>query len=409
MISIFHPDGKLTGAVELPTSKSISNRLLILQAQFSEIKIENLSNAEDTQLLVHALKQKTGNINVNHAGSALRFLTAFFAFEPTCEIVISGSDRLHQRPLKPLVDSLKKIGAEITYIEKDGFAPLKIKGVKAPNFAKVEIDSSKSSQFISALLLISGRFQNGLELVLENEIVSKSYIDLTTSLLKKSGFDIIEKKNSISVKKTQIIPQTFKVEKDWSAASFFFTMATLSKSCNLLLLGLNLEDLQGDKNQLQLFEKMGLKFKFEPAGLRIENSGINVKQADFNLIEMPDVTQAISVAAAVNNIDVKITGLQTLPAKESNRILALKVELEKFEKQVEADSRSLKITGQFKPNSTIIIKTYNDHRMAMAFSAIALKQRLNIEQENVVVKSFPNYWKVLESLGFVIEITTDTL
>lgn len=406
MISIFHPNGKLEGEVDLPASKSISNRLLILQAQYPKIEIENLSEAEDTVLLQKALKQKSSTIDVNHAGSSLRFLTAYFAFKPGCKVLLTGSKRLKQRPIKPLVDSLKSLGANITYQEKEGFAPLVIKGVKPPNFGEVTIDASTSSQFVTALLLIAGNFEEGLKLQLKNQIVSASYIDLTLALLSKFGFETKIKGNEIFAKFQSFKTKKFIVENDWSAASFFMSMACLSSDSNLLLNGLKEFDLQGDKNQVALFEQLSLNFYFEKRGLRLTSAKSSIKTFDCNLLQMPDVTQALVVTLAQKNIRGNISGLQTLPSKETNRIEALKTELQMFGKVVETGNDYLRISGNFTLNPNVKIETYKDHRMAMAFASLGLIQKIRIVDEEVVSKSFPNYWEVLKSLGFVIDITS---
>jgi 3-phosphoshikimate 1-carboxyvinyltransferase len=406
MISIFHPNGKLEGEVELPASKSISNRLLILQAQYSDIEIENLSEAEDTVLLQKALKQKSSTIDVNHAGSSLRFLTAYFAFTPGNKVILTGSKRLQQRPIKPLVDSLKSLGANIIYQENEGFAPLVIEGIKAPNSGEVTIDASKSSQFVTALLLIAGNFKDGFKVKLQNEIVSESYIDLTLKLLSKFGFETKIEENEISAKFQSLKTKNFFVENDWSAASFFMSMACLSSDCNLLLNGLKESDLQGDKSQVALFEQLGLTPSFEEKGLRLKSNTGSLKTFDCNLLEMPDVTQALVVTLAQKNIEANISGLQTLPSKETDRIEALKTELQKFGKTINTGKDFINVSGEFIQNPNTTIETYHDHRMAMAFAAIGLNQKINIVDEEVVSKSFPNYWEVLKSLGFVIDITS---
>ncbi len=406
MISIFHPNGKLEGEVDLPASKSISNRLLILQAQYPKIEIENLSEAEDTVLLHKALKQKSSTIDVNHAGSSLRFLTAYFAFKAGCKVVLTGSKRLQQRPIKILVDSLKSLGAKITYQEKEGFAPLIIEGVKPPNFGEVTIDASTSSQFVTALLLMAGNFKEGLKLQLKNQIVSASYIELTLALLSKFGFETKIEGNEIFAKFQSFKTKKFIVENDWSAASFFLSMACLSSDSNLLLRGLKESDLQGDKSQVALFEQLGTNFYFEKRGLRLKSAKSSINNFDCNLLQMPDVTQALVVTLAQKNIRAIISGLQTLPLKETNRIEALKTELQKFGKIINTNKTSINISGEFNQNPIATIETYHDHRMAMAFAALGLIQKLNIVDEEVVSKSFPNYWEVLKSLGFVIDITS---
>lgn len=407
MISVFHPNGQLRGHVYLPSSKSLTNRFYILNHLFPQIEIENPSISEDGELMHRALKSSAYEINVNHSGTALRFLTAYFAFENGRRVILSGSERLKQRPIEPLVNSLLKVGCRISYAEKVGFAPLIIEGISPPKGPVIfEIDTALSSQFLSAILLQSVRFTQGLVIKFKGLVNSKSYVYQTLQVLELIGVHTYISGNEILIQPPKKIkPSNFIIESDWSAASFLFGLSTLTNYCNLLLLDLFRHSHQGDEMQLPLFERLGLAYSFQKNGMKLKSPTPNQQSLKANLSNMPDVTPALAVNAAIKNVDCLFTGLDTLPLKESNRLEALKIELEKFGKKVEINNNSLKISGTFQVNPDAVIETYNDHRIAMAFAQLAMVQKVNINNPDVVVKSFPAFWSQLKILGFVIEHT----
>lgn len=402
MVEVFHPTGILKGEVFLPSSKSISNRLLILKAFHPEIKIGNLSDADDTRVLVKALEKKFGEINVNHAGSTLRFLTAYFAFCEGAEVVLTGSSRLNKRPIKPLVEALKIAGAKIEYLENEGFAPLKIKGVKSPKSGAIEIDASGSSQFVSALLMVALNFKDGLKIYLKGKVVSRPYIQQTINLLEQIGYRITWEGNQIEIYFQSLKKVDFKVEADWSSATFFLGMAINSKQCKLLLRGLSQNTIQGDALQVNIFEHLGVQVNFTELGMQLLkiNSSLNLLRED--LTNMPDVAQGLAVAAALKRVEVHLSGLQTLPQKESNRIEDLATELRKLKFDVITTNETLSIKGFAQFQNELNIKTYNDHRMAMAFAIAGLYSKVVFDDESVVSKSFPDYWNQLKKIGFNI-------
>jgi 3-phosphoshikimate 1-carboxyvinyltransferase len=393
-----NPVGKLV----VSGSKSESNRWLILQQLFSNITIHNLSDAEDTQLLQKALDDNFNEIDIHHAGTAMRFLTAFYAIQEGREVVLTGSDRMKNRPIKLLVDALKSLGAEITYVEKDGFPPLSIKGKKLTK-NEVTIAGNISSQYISALLLIAPSFTNGLTINFKTEITSKPYLEMTVKQLKELGVEVLWVKNQLIVSPFNLQNKNKKeviVESDWSSASYFYSLVALSKHGEVTLSSYQKESKQGDAELSKLYELLGVKTTFLKNQIQLKKEGnFDVpSEIKLNLIKTPDIAQTIAVTCLGLGVKCYLTGLHTLKIKETDRLSALKNELEKLGAKVEITDDSLQMYSLAILKEEVMIETYNDHRMAMAFAPLALKIPIQIQDKNVVVKSYPNFWEDYFSL-----------
>ncbi len=383
-------------------SKSESNRLLILQKLFPQIKIENLSDSDDTHHLQHALTTQDSEINIGHAGTAMRFLTAYFAAQKNRTVVLSGSDRMHNRPIKILVDALKDLGAEITYVEKEGYPPLKITG-KELDVDSVQIQGNVSSQYISALLLIAPSLKNGLTIELLGEITSIPYIEMTLSLLNQSGIKTSLKGQMIKVEAiSEVDPQTIVVESDWSSASYFYSIAAISAiGSKIRLSAYKKESLQGDSVLASIYENFGVQTEFGENSILLKKvshgSGTLLK---LDLVKAPDIAQTIAVTCFALSIPCELTGLHTLKIKETDRLEALKAELAKLGASIEVTEESLFLKSRRTINPNVAIETYNDHRMAMAFAPLGMLTLIDILDAKVVTKSFRNFWEDLRHLGF---------
>lgn len=383
-------------------SKSESNRLLILQKLYPEITIENLSDSDDTHHLQHALTTNERDINIGHAGTAMRFLTAYFASQNNRTVVLSGSDRMHNRPIKILVDALKDLGADISYEEKEGYPPIKIVG-KQLTVDSVKIQGNVSSQYISALLLIASSLPNGLTIELIGEITSIPYIEMTLSLLNQIGITTSFEGQNIKVNPLKDIqPKNIVVESDWSSASYFYSIIALSEIGSAVRLSAyKKESLQGDSSLAQIYQHFGVETEFEENTITLTKvSHGNGASLDLNLVNAPDIAQTIAVTCFALSVPCELTGLHTLKIKETDRLEALKSELSKLGASIEVthDSLFLKTRRNIKPN--IAIETYNDHRMAMAFAPLGMITPIEIVDSKVVTKSFRNFWSDLEQLGF---------
>ncbi len=383
-------------------SKSESNRLLILQKLFPEITIENLSDSDDTHHLQHALTTNESDINIGHAGTAMRFLTAYFASQNNRTVVLSGSDRMHNRPIKILVDALKDLGADISYEEKEGYPPIKIVG-KQLTVDSVKIQGNVSSQYISALLLIASSLPNGLTIELIGEITSIPYIEMTLSLLNQIGITTSFEGQIIKVNPLkEIQSKNIVVESDWSSASYFYSIIALSEIGSAVRLSAyKKESLQGDSSLAQIYQHFGVETEFKENTITLTKvSHGNGASLDLNLVKAPDIAQTIAVTCFALSVPCELTGLHTLKIKETDRLEALKSELSKLGASIEVtyDSLFLKTRRNIKPN--IAIETYKDHRMAMAFAPLGMITPIEIVDSKVVTKSFRNFWSDLEQLGF---------
>jgi len=398
--------------IKITGSKSETNRLLLLQALYPNISLENTSNSDDSEVMVEALlkskikNQKSLIIDVHHAGTAMRFLTAFFAIQEGKEVVLTGSSRMKERPIKILVEALKQLGAEITYEENEGFPPIKIKGKKLTK-SKVSLPANVSSQYISALLLIAPKLENGLELILEGEITSIPYIKMTLALLNEIGATTSFVENKIIVKPLQsAICNLQSVESDWSSASYWYSIVALSEiGTQITLSSYKQNSLQGDSVLSKIYKDFGVETIFNAnKSITILKSAIcNLQSLICNLNNSPDIAQTIAVTCFGLGIGCNLTGLHTLKIKETDRLEALKTELSKLGANISVTDDSLTIQQSNTLNSNIAIATYQDHRMAMAFAPLALKTSLIIQDAEVVSKSYPTFWEDLKSIGFQLE------
>ena len=387
----------------LPSSKSISNRALILNAlSLNASPIANLSDCEDTQVIIDAFNSNSNVFDIKAAGTAMRFLTAFLAGVEG-EWTIKGSPRMHDRPIYPLVDTLKTLGADIEYIEKKGYPPLKIKG-KQLRGGEVFLAGNISSQFLSALLMIAPVMNNGLTINIENGVVSKPYIYLTIKLMEKYGVKVKWKDESLMVKPKAYKPFALTVESDWSAASYWYEMVALLPigSC-VKLLGLEKESLQGDSKTAELFEYLGVSTQFVADGVIISKTKKPIERFFYDFINEPDLAQTFAVTCCLLNVRFLFSGLKTLKIKETDRVNALIVELRKlgFELQ-ESKKNTLGWDGErCDAEVNPVIDTYDDHRMAMAFAPAAIQYpSLMINEPGVVAKSYPRFWDDLRKAGF---------
>jgi 3-phosphoshikimate 1-carboxyvinyltransferase len=401
-VKILAPEGAvLKGEVCLPSSKSISNRALIIQAMQAGVEIEGLSDAADTVVLKRLL-QKGGLVyDVGPAGTSFRFLTAYLAFKPGSQI-LTGSVRMFQRPIAPLVDALKQLGADIEYLGEEGYPPLKINTPQnCDNIGWIEINAGVSSQFISALLLIGPNLPNGLKLKLAGPVVSDSYIDMTCALMSYFGVKVQREADRIQVEAGSYKARKLRVEADWSAASYFYAMAALAADVDLKLLNLSEKSLQGDAITVTLMQHFGIISVEDEYGLNLRRERVLLKPFEYNFNSCPDLAQTFAVLCAAAGIKATLKGLETLKIKETDRGLALVEVLSQFGIDFVRDTASLSLTGSFHPNSAYSIPSYDDHRMAMAFAALALVQgQVTIQNPTVVDKSFPKFWEQLDLLGF---------
>lgn len=399
-------DGK---TVAITGSKSISNRLLILGKLFGNLKIENLSNSQDTQLLQKALGEDSEIVDIHHAGTAMRFLTSYFAIQEGRKTILTGSERMKQRPIKPLVDALRELGAEIEYMENEGFPPLRIQGKKIEK-SFVKIPANISSQFITSLLLIGGSLENGLEIELLGEITSRSYIKMTLKILKDIGVETSFEGNIIKILNAETSLQNhqadihfhsskikhYTVESDWSSASYFYSLAAIGKKA-IRLKSFNAYSLQGDSALKEIYLKFfGVNTISDSAEHLISlNPDSNFQypekfQLDMN--DCPDIAQTVCVSCVALKLPFEISGLGTLKVKETDRLVALQNELLKIGCPTEITNNSIKSLRFSEPIEEVSIATYNDHRMAMSFAPFALVKELDIQNEDVVEKSYPDFW-----------------
>lgn len=391
----------LNSAISITGSKSETNRLLLLQALFPNIILANTSNSDDSEVMQKALNGNEEIVDIHHAGTAMRFLTAFFAVNEGREVVLTGSPRMKERPIKVLVDALQQLGAQISYENEEGYPPIRIKGRKITE-NKVSIPANVSSQYISALLLVAPKLQNGIEITLVGEITSIPYIKMTLALLNDLDIQTSFEGNVIKVyPKQEVAPKVMTVESDWSSASYFFSLAALSNEASISISSYKETSLQGDSALVQLYENMGVESKFENNQLTLtKKSNFAPEDVTFDLNNTPDIAQTIVVTCLGLGIGCHLTGLHTLKIKETDRLEALRIELTKLGANISVTNDSLTLVATTAINSNVKIATYNDHRMAMAFAPLALKVPIIIENAEVVSKSYPDFWVDFASLGF---------
>lgn len=404
-VALDAPDtAKFDAKIRITGSKSESNRLLLLKALYPGLQIHNLSNSEDTQVMRAGLEVRQGEVDIHHAGTAMRFLTAYFASSPGTEILLTGSNRMQERPIRILVDALRELGADIQYLNNDGYPPLQIKGNQLEG-GRVSLPADVSSQYISALLLVGSRMENGLVLELEGKITSKPYIRMTLALMESVGIQSQFEGQQVRVYPFHGNPtQEIVVESDWSSASYYFSMLALSETGSRLALeSYNKNSRQGDSRVQEIFKDFGINSRFEGQTLHLEKTARELPgEVNYDLADAPDIAQTIAVCCYGLGMGCTLTGLHTLKIKETDRLLALKNELEKLGARVTISENSLELEAGGTLHHGVSIATYNDHRMAMAFAPLAIKVPIIIENSDVVGKSYPDFWTDMEYLNFPI-------
>ncbi|WP_372935083.1 3-phosphoshikimate 1-carboxyvinyltransferase [Seonamhaeicola sp.] len=389
-------------SIEITGSKSESNRLLLLQALFPEIELSNVSNSDDSNLMIKALASKEKVVDIHHAGTAMRFLTAYFSVQEGRETVLTGSKRMKERPIKILVDALQELGAEINYVENEGFPPINIIGKKLTK-NKVSLKANVSSQYISALLLIASKLENGIELTLEGDITSVPYINMTLSLLNEIGVKTSFENNTITVYPSKANIKPLVVESDWSSASYYFSIVALSAvGTEITLSSYKENSLQGDSCLVEIYKHFGVSSNFKENSITLKKESSKINSLTLDLKHAPDIAQTIAVTCFALGVSCDLSGLHTLKIKETDRLVALKTEIEKLGGRVDITDKSLHLKTSNSIKELVSIATYNDHRMAMAFAPIALKKPIIIEDAMVVSKSYPTFWEDLKSIGFKI-------
>lgn len=396
----------IKATIQLPASKSISNRALIIHAlSKGNDVLSNLSDCDDTRVMVKALTEGGEVIDILAAGTAMRFLTAYLSSTPGTHI-ITGTERMQQRPIQILVNALRELGASIEYTRNEGFPPLRIEGAPLAG-NEITLKGNVSSQYISALLMIGPILKNGLQLRLTGEVISRPYINLTLQLMKDFGASARwTSDQSISVEPQPYRCVPFTVESDWSAASYWYQMAVLSSEADIELTGLFRHSYQGDSRGAEVFVRLGIETEYTEEGIRLRKNGSCVKRLDEDFVDIPDLAQTFVVTCALLDVPFRFTGLQSLKIKETDRIEALKAEMKKLGYVLhDEDDSILYWNGErIEPQACPVIKTYEDHRMAMAFAPAAIHYpTIQIDEPQVVSKSYPGYWDDLRKAGFVIE------
>tara|TARA_B100000768_G_C11253487_1_gene365247 strand:+ start:437 stop:1669 length:1233 start_codon:yes stop_codon:yes gene_type:complete len=393
----------LSTDITITGSKSESNRLLLLKALFSSIEIQNISNSDDSQHMLKALSSEATTIDIHHAGTAMRFLTAYFATLEGKRTLLTGSKRMQERPIKILVETLRDLGANIDYANQEGYPPLIILGKRLLK-NEVRIKANVSSQYISALLLIATKLEKGLKLYLDGKITSVPYIKMTLSLLEKIGVETSFEGQTIHVKPyLETDSKTITVESDWSSASYFYSIVAFSPIGTQVRLSTYKKDsLQGDAVLKEIYNQMGVETTFEDSKITLKKiNNFLPESIDIDLANAPDIAQTIVVSCLGLKIQCQITGLHTLKIKETDRLVALKSEIYKFGTEINISNDSLSLLNPKPLVSGAIVETFNDHRMAMAFAPLALLTSFSINEAEVVSKSFPEFWANLSELGFI--------
>ncbi len=391
----------LKAQIAVTGSKSETNRLLLLKALFPNISLANTSNSDDSEVMEKALKGNDEIVDIHHAGTAMRFLTAFFAVNEGREVVLTGSQRMQERPIKVLVEALSQLGALISYEKEEGYPPIRIKGQKI-TASKVSIPANVSSQYISALSLVAPKLENGIEITLVGDITSVPYIKMTLALLNDLDIQTSFEGNVIRVyPKQQVESKVMTVESDWSSASYFFSLVALADTASIALTSYKENSLQGDSALVEIYKQMGVNSRFENNTLILEKQAdFKFETVNFDLNNTPDIAQTIVVTCFGLGIGCHLTGLHTLKIKETDRLEALRIEMTKLGANISVTNDSLTLVPTEKINPNVTIATYNDHRMAMAFAPLALKVPIIIENAEVVSKSYPDFWEDMKKLGF---------
>ena len=401
-LTLRHQSGNLHGRIQITGSKSESNRMLLLQALYPQITLDNLSNSDDTVAMKSGLESDKNMVDIGHAGTSMRFLSAYYSTLENQEKILTGSSRMQERPIGILVDALRQLGADITYLKNEGYPPLLIKG-KRLTASEVRLSANISSQYITALMLIAPSLPDGLRIYLEGKITSIPYIEMTLSLLHKIGVDAIFSGQHIQVfPKKDITQITHAVESDWSSASYYFSMVALANEADVSLSTYKKDSLQGDRVLMDVYQQFGVKSSIENNTLALKKQTMGSTHVQLDLSDAPDIAQTIAVTCYGLGLSCSLTGLHTLKIKETDRLVALQNELSKLGATIEITDKSLhlhKRTNPIRPN--VLIETYHDHRMAMAFAPLGLLVPIRIQDADVVTKSYPGFWKDLEQNGFL--------
>ncbi|WP_298479304.1 3-phosphoshikimate 1-carboxyvinyltransferase [uncultured Maribacter sp.] len=405
-LHISSPSNNLINAtVKITGSKSESNRSLLLKALYSNISISNVSNSDDAVVMEKGLQISSGIVDIHHAGTAMRFLTSYFASQEGKEVTLTGSQRMTERPIKVLVEALQDLGADITYVENEGYPPLLIKGKKLTK-SKVSLPANISSQYISSLLLTAPSLENGIEVELVGKITSVPYIKMTLALLKEIGVESAFKGNTITVApKKEVKPTELVVESDWSSASYFYSLVALSDvGSEITLSAYKKDSLQGDSVLAEIYKDFGVETVFQDHQIMLKKKTSNtLPKVTIDLSNAPDIAQTIAVTCFGLGVSCYLTGLHTLKIKETDRLEALYAELSKLGADIKVTDKTLTLESTPEIKTNVAIDTYNDHRMAMAFGPLALKTALFVNDAEVVSKSYPDYWTDFKNLGIVVK------
>ena len=404
MYLISKKERSLKGEIKISGSKSESNRLLILRAYSSFFKIINLSDSDDTKTMLSALKSEDENIDISHAGTAMRFLTSYYSSIVNSSKILTGSARMKQRPISILVDALNKLGADIEYIENEGYPPIKLRGKLITNNT-VSLPANVSSQYISSLMMLGISLKDGLKINLSTKMISLPYIKMTKILIERLGGKVVIQSNNIIIQpflSQDISDQT--VESDWSSVSYFYSLVALSNFSEITISTFFKKSIQGDSRIENIYRQFGVETSFRDNKIYLKKN--NVKLPDtisINLEDNPDLAQTIIVTCLGLGIDCHLEGLQTLKIKETDRLLALKNEIKKFDVDfIEVSDQSITLRNTSKLKSGVTVDTYNDHRMAMSFAPLSLINPIIINNPEVVSKSYSNFWNDLKSVGINI-------
>jgi 3-phosphoshikimate 1-carboxyvinyltransferase len=389
--------------ISLAASKSISNRVLIIDSLCpGRSDLQNLAEARDTRLMLRLLSEKSTVIDVKDAGTTMRFLTGYFAITNQNK-VLQGTSRMHQRPIGVLVDALREIGADIKYLSRDGYPPLETKGFQRQKSRSVKIRGDISSQYISSLMMIAPTLPYGLSIELTGKVMSRPYIEMTLGLMKRFGADHSWNDNVITIPHQQYRAISFKVEADWSAASYWYSLVALSKETRITLLGLDKQSFQGDRQIAEIMEPLGVNTDFHDNQLTLSKGKLQTDTLTWDFSSCPDLGQTVMTTCAALGVTLEATGLESLRIKETDRITAMKNELGKLGAKLDEQPGLWKLYPATKmdPSSPVTFETYEDHRMAMALAPLALRMPVTITEPDVVQKSYPGFWKDLAQAGLV--------
>ncbi|CAI8387660.1 MAG: 3-phosphoshikimate 1-carboxyvinyltransferase [Candidatus Marisimplicoccus sp.] len=404
MYQISRKGKDLKGKINISGSKSESNRLLILRAYTSYFNILNISDSDDTKTVMDALESNNEEINIGHAGTAMRFLTSYYSSISNSKKILTGSSRMKNRPISLLVEALNELGCDIEYIDKIGYPPIKINGKLISN-TTVSLPANISSQYISSLMMLGISLENGLKIKLSTKITSLPYILMTKRIIERIGGSVQINSNYIIIqqlKSKNITDQN--VESDWSSASYFFSLAALSNYCDITLSTFFKKSIQGDSKLVEIYKKLGVKTVFKENKIHLKKKKIKLPdKISINLKDNPDLAQTIVITCLGLGVDCTLSGLHTLKIKETDRLLALKKEIEKFDvDSVKITEESIELRNSSNLKSEVCIDTYNDHRMAMSFAPLSIITPIIINNPEVVTKSYSKFWNDLELLGFNI-------